>query len=76
MSVPTTVNVIPESSPALKRVIGLAVPESAVYAPPEVNAPPKVSAALFPTAAAVDKPSASSAVAVITDDDFKFIIRK
>ena len=47
MSVPTTVNVIPESSPALKRVIGLAVPESAVYAPPEVNAPPKESAALF-----------------------------
>ena len=37
------------------------LPESKVQEPPEANAPPIVSAALLPTAAAADIPSASKA---------------
>ena len=56
---PVTVNDFAESSPA-ERIVTI-LPESKVQEPPEAKAPPITSAALFPTAAATDIPSASKA---------------
>ena len=53
------VNDLAESSPA-ERIVTI-LPPTLVTEPPSANAPPIVSAALFPTAAAVDIPSASKA---------------
>ena len=60
-SVPTAVKDIPLSFPALRIVIFLGA--SKVTAPPEAKAPPITSAALLPTAAAVDIPFGSAAAA-------------
>ena len=65
-SVPVTVKVIPESSPADRMVTFLG--ESIVTDPPEAKAPPMVKLAAPPILAAVEIPSGSAAAAVIKLD--------
>ena len=62
-SVPTALNFIPLSFPALRIVIFLG--ESKVTAPAVAKAPPITSAALLATAAATEIPLGSAAAAVI-----------
>ena len=57
-------NSIPESLPADKIVIFCA--KELVTDPPEANTPPRTNAALFPTAAATEIPSASAAMLYFT----------